>query len=1553
MSSLSGSNPGANKIPRLEKLSDGERFLHLFHSFLYILHPICLPIFEAEYEGTSAGEDVKAEVPMSESSAGVDIKPKFDPKPKPDVQPERRLYHLLVHAVMGGEAECCVSPENKYLGSALLAEIMGKIRDMDTANSDELLGQLYSLEMATGSIDEFFSVFESIYSRVNLLAGNGERMTERQRVSLVISKIPDSYDDLRENLEDMDNATYACVKKKIKRRMHRVVHRTSSGAQSAHYAQDNSGDRPVCANCKRVGHLKQACWQPGGGDACVCTKCGGHHPSRLCRNPGKKQKSKFANLATALSATQVPGTHRQFISSQGPKYDSGTATYPGLGWESTLRERLAQAEASKDRAEIELSRIRRRERKRRTRLRNVKADTSDSDDSGSEFYSDDSDNNRKARRRRSAGGLNFISLILACSAVFRTGCRTILDGMSNPLIQFLLVILPLVFLCPGWFGASSTAVALASSTISSEAGWLVDSGASCHMTECADLFSAISDIPPVSVYGVGPAGANGSSMLVATQSGMLSVPVMCDDGSVHDLKLENVLLVPGIGRNLVSVDALVAKGAELNFSSNGAQLTVPGSARISLARKSGLFELPLLTNHTAAAVRVKPDYQLMHRRLGHPGESIVSRMSGLANTTGAPCESCQMNKAIHRSFSKRRPEDKRATKPYQRIHTDLWGPSNATSLGGAKYICAFVDDFTREATVYFLKRKKDAAGCFEEFLHDVVYRQNHSVSVLRADNGGEFVGRAFKRVLREHRVTPEFSPPHSPQSNGTVERFWGTVIPRAKAMLYDSGLSLDFWAESVRSSVYLYNRLPSSALDGVSPIEFRTGERPDIEHLRCFGATAYVLNERASKIGPNATRQVLLGYADDCSAYRVYNPLTRKVTNTVHVTFNEARFGWSTSEFGAGSHTSASPPTFNLIAGAGATSSSVGDVDGPSVRIQIHADGCESPVTASDCGPSPSISPPPLEPGTPMTSPASSAASSPSNAESPRASRFADDYRGSATTGGNGRPSRTVRRPDRPGFVFLALLAALGCDPSAPDTYFDALCDPRAPEWKEAMDREYDSLIQFGTWDEQLLPPGAKLVDTRWVYRCKFDAGGNLVCYKARFCAKGFSQRQGVDYFETFAPVIRLESVRTLVALAAENDWELFQADVSSAFLNAELEETVFIRQPRGYETYAPNGQQHVLRLHRSIYGLRQAPRCWNTLLHKFLLAQGLQRSEADPCVYIKRTKAGIVVVGIYVDDLLFTGSDRSGINDLRAALADEFKIKDLGILHHYLGIAVNRTAGGITMSQRQYVVDLLNQFGMEECHPTATPLVAKQKLTRDMSPVTDAELQRMADIPYRSAVGSLMYLALATRPDIANAVRDLARYSHNPGWDHWLGVKHVFRYLQGTKDLGITYTRTNESLLAYSDSDWANDESTSRSVTGNVFILANAAITWASRSQKHVSLSSSEAEYVAASNTAKQCMFVRHLVSELCPDLALLDQPTVMLIDNRACRLMIKNRGSHRRTKHIRVRYHFIRELAEDGVIDIQPISSKENLADMFTKNLTRVPLSKLRARVFGIASE
>lgn len=495
-----------------------------------------------------------------------------------------------------------------------------------------------------------------------------------------------------------------------------------------------------------------------------------------------------------------------------------------------------------------------------------------------------------------------------------------------------------------------------------------------------------------------------------------------------------------------------------------------------------------------------------------------------------------------------------------------------------------------------------------------------------------------------------------------------------------------------------------------------------------------------------------------------------------------------------------------------------------------------------------------------------------------------------------------------------------------PKNFEMALASDDSIKWKEAMDDEYDSLIENETWKLVDLPRGRNAIDNKWVYKIKETPTGDIERYRARLVVRGFSQEYGVDYYQTYSLVVRYTSIRTIMAIAAAENLKLAQFDVKTAFLYGDLSEEIYMKQPVGYE----DRTSKVCLLRKSLYGLKQASRNCNEKFTKFLQSYDLKVSSADPCVFIGDAERR-VILGLFIDDGIVAARREEDITSLMNYLTKEFKIRVMDA-RRFAGLEIDRSQdGSVHLKQRLYTTKILEKFRMSDAKSLATPAENITSVSTDLA----------TNYPFREAIGSLMFLAVGTRPDISFAVGRASRSLSKPSDDDVTAVKRIFKYLRGTLDYGIFYKKTSKfTLECFSDYDYAGCPVTRRSTSGYIFNLGSGAISWCSQLQKCVVTSSTEAEYVAGSQSIKELIWLERLVSDL-----LIKCDSVCLhMDNQSAISLVENSEPHKRTKHIEIKYHFIREKFREGLFKLKYVPTEDQVADIRTKPLSKVKFEKFR---------
>ncbi|KKY31812.1 hypothetical protein UCDDA912_g08237 [Diaporthe ampelina] len=498
-----------------------------------------------------------------------------------------------------------------------------------------------------------------------------------------------------------------------------------------------------------------------------------------------------------------------------------------------------------------------------------------------------------------------------------------------------------------------------------------------------------------------------------------------------------------------------------------------------------------------------------------------------------------------------------------------------------------------------------------------------------------------------------------------------------------------------------------------------------------------------------------------------------------------------------------------------------------------------------------------------------------------------------------------------------------------PKSYAEAMRSFDAPKWIGGMNEERNAIIENGTVELvriDSMPEGTVPITSKWVWVRKFDVYGVIFRHKVRLVARGFQQRPGIDYHETYAAVIKAVSWRIIIAIAAILGWPLHAMDVKTAFLNGDLKELIYMRPPPGWKV--PKGM--IWRLRKTLYGLKQAPRGWYIKISTKLMEWGFRKSPFDECVFIDPT--GSVIVGIWVDDLLITARTVEMMAPLKTKLSNEFKMKDDAEATLYLGVQIQQESDGITLNQAHYVHSILERFGLQKLPKRATPLPSKLGLRKNQDPVDPEFLQR-----YQERSGCLNFLMSQTRPDVAFANQLCSRYNSAPSTDHDETLDHVYGHLSKFPDVAIKYKRGFKNLVAFTDSDFAGCLDTRRSTTGWVIVFGGAPIAWCSQRQKTVTLSTTHAEYVAAAELAREVIWVKGFIEFLgIPEFKTDTVP--VYIDNDAATTITQSPHSHNKTKYVDIRHHFIRErVIEIGDITTHRVDTRFNIADILTKTLPR----------------
>ncbi|KAK8924049.1 hypothetical protein KSP39_PZI019433 [Platanthera zijinensis] len=783
-----------------------------------------------------------------------------------------------------------------------------------------------------------------------------------------------------------------------------------------------------------------------------------------------------------------------------------------------------------------------------------------------------------------------------------------------------------------------------------------------------------------------------------------------------------------------------------------------------------------------------------------------------------------------------------------------------------------------------------------------------SIKILRSDNGREYINSSFDHYLTTHGIIHQTSCAHSPSQNGVAERKNRHLLDVTRCLLLTMHLPKFYWGDAVLTAAYLINRLPSPVLGNQTPLTTLGVSLTSSLPPRIFGSTCFVHipSPGRSKLDPRALKCVFIGYSPTQKGYKCYHPPTRRTLVSADVTFRDSTPYYATSLQGEPA-VEVSSPTFSL------------PIPPSSENIIPVISPVDHP-TVSPVAPPVISSPPPTRPlqvytrrrkGQNTTTNPMLPDPMPTLSED---LSLHEGIRLSTQHPISQYVSYDTLTPSYKGFV--SSLASV----SIPSTWQEAL---EHPDWKRAMVEEMAALEKNNTWDLTTLPHGKKTVGCKWVFAVKQNSKGIVERFKARLVVSGYTQTLGIDYQETFAPMAKMNSIRVLLSCAACKGWNLIQLDVKNVFLHGNLEE-VYMSLPPGFISQGSDGK--VCKLKKALYGLKQSPRAWFGRFHSAMVSLGYKQSHADHTLFIKKRANMVTILIVYVDDIIITGDDIDEVKALKKHLAQEFEVKDLGKLKYFLGIEVARSKNGILISQRKYILDLLEQTGLSGCRPADTPMEVNHNLGRN-----DGDL--IEDVKgYQRLVGRLIYLS-HTRADIAYAVGVVSQYMHSPRARHLDAAHRILRYLKTSPGRGILFTSNSDlKIEVYTDADWAGSVEDRRSTSGYFSFIGGNLVTWRSKKQQVISRSSAEAEFRAMAHDICEGLWLRSLMS----DLGLSETAPIRLYcDNKAAISIANNPVHHDRTKHIEVDRHFIKEHIEKKIICILFVLSEGQLADILTKSL------------------
>lgn len=975
------------------------------------------------------------------------------------------------------------------------------------------------------------------------------------------------------------------------------------------------------------------------------------------------------------------------------------------------------------------------------------------------------------------------------------------------------------------------------------------------------------------------------------------------------------------------------------------------------------------------------------------------------------CIPCTQGKLITRpSFVKIKHESPAFL---DRIQGDICGPIHPAS-GPFRYFMVLIDASTRWSHVSLLSSRNLAfARLLAQIIMLRSHFPENNIKSIRLDNAAEFTSHAFDEYCTSLGIKVEHPVPHVHTQNGLAEALIKRLQLIARPLLIQSCLPIEAWGHAILHAASLVKLRPTS--DHIfSPIELVTGKQPSIAHLRKFGCAVYVPipPQNMTKMSPQRRLGIYVGF-ESASIIKYLEPMTGDVfcarfddchfDETVfpplggdkrHVDSKERQqLTWNTPTL---SHLDPRTPqceyevrrlvylqdVANRLPDAFSDAAKVTKSYVPAMNVPARIDVGQGPHMAANESTARRKRGRPMgtkdstprkrrtcETSCPVDNPNKGGAPE-INIENVQEVQFTEmplDAHGAAQVPENKEISIfhacSGELWERSALVIDDIFCYKVAIEISKDTGDDDDHEPRSidecrqredwPAWKDAIETELISLKKRGVFGPIVeTPKGATPVGFKWVFVRKRNERNEVERYKARLVAQGFSQRPGIDYEQTYSPVIDVITFRYLISLAAAENFDMRLMDVVTAYLYGDLDTDIYMKIPEGFAMPETKSKRNcAIKLRRSLYGLKQSGRMWYNRLSEYLTLKGYQNNLICPCVFIKKSKDGFAIVAVYVDDINLIGTPKE-LEETADYLKREFEMKDLGKTKLCLGLQLERSSNGILLHQSRYTENVLKRFRMDKAHPLSTPMVVRSlNLDKDpYRPKMENEEILGPEVPYLSAIGALQYLAQCTRPDIAFSVNLLSRYSSAPTLRHWNGIKHILRYLRGTTDMGLFYScdyTNNSNLVGYADSGYLSDPHKGYSQTGYVFLINHAAISWKSVKQDTVATSSNHAELIALHEATRESVWLRTIIQHIrshCQLSSVTDVPTTIFEDNAACVAQV-NEGFVKgdRTKHLPPKLFYTHEKQKEKEIVVKQVRSSDNLADLFTKSLPKSTFQKL----------
>jgi hypothetical protein len=1012
--------------------------------------------------------------------------------------------------------------------------------------------------------------------------------------------------------------------------------------------------------------------------------------------------------------------------------------------------------------------------------------------------------------------------------------------------------------------------------------WIADSGASCHV--------AYKDIGMFdTAYSNSYIVVGGGTKLPIVKKGKARISFEGRDGKFREVILHDVSLVPKMGMNLFSMNRALDSGASM-FSEGKALVITKENAELFFNTKVQVGNSFLLASNTKVdpnralitSERKEIDIRKYHRMLGHP--SVDSTKETAKNVglklTGKleECKDCMLAKMRKKNIKK--VSENTSKIPGERLMLDI-SYIKHLSIGQRNIWILLEDQATKMKWSFFARRKSELGPIIIEFIKKLKINRPGSAMFLRMDNAKENItlkGNLEKEGIDIH---VEFTTPNTPQQNGQVERSFATLWGRVRSMLNDSGVPEELrnklWAECALTATKLSNI--TSRRDKGNPFELFHGRKSKLEKdLRIFGEVGVKVARNqvnmVEKLQNKGSLCIFVGYEDNHpeDAYRVLDLKNLTMMISRDVRWLGKSYG---DEFG-----NKSPKILEYT--------------------DLESDDDEEVIVVKS---ERKIEEIPKKPESRTIITRSKALMD----------NLEDD---SSDSEGENRVYTTIEN------IF-----------SDPVTFKEAYYSPNENKralWRKAIEKELRDMEKCDVWTlikKEEVPNNRKLIGCKWIFKEKRDG-----VHRARLVALGYSQVAGVDFTGNYSPVVNDSTFRLILLIIAKFGLKAWSMDIGTAFLNGNLQEEIFMRLPEGFEeTNGKRADQMCLKLKKSIYGLVQAAREWNQKFNKEIVKLGYEINNVDPCLFCKREDKKFCLICLYVDDMIITG-DMALMVKTVADLRKVFDVKVQYNINDFLGCEITELPGEMRLHQKRIVNKMLENVELVSEKEYKTPCGPGFRVVR---PSSDEKVDQATQKWFRSNIGSLLYLVKLSRPDLCNAVRELSKVMDGATPGQVKELRRLINYVYQTREMGLKMEFSREhpwEIEAFSDSDFGGDKDGRKSVSGSIVMVSGVPISWKSKGQNTVSLSSTEAEYIALSETVREAKFISQVLEVMHIEYK---KPINIHVDNIGAIFLAGNRNSSERSKHIDMKYHFVRDLIDEGLIDVKFVRSEQNLADLFTKNL------------------